>query len=63
VLPATIMLLNNCFLKSISHLKMQLVTISWTPGYSNPINSGLKRISGAAFFSFPILIFVPSGNE
>lgn len=62
VLPATTMLLNNCLRRSMSHLKMQLVTISWTPGYSRPIRSGLNKISGAAFFSAPIFIFVPSGN-
>jgi len=56
VLPATTISLYSAFLKSISHFWIQFATISCTPGYSNPINSGLNSISGALDLSLPSLI-------
>jgi hypothetical protein len=38
------------------------MTISWTPGHSNPIFSGLNNISGALYFSEPSYITCPSGR-
>ena len=45
--PATTIELNSVLRKSTSVFMIVEWTISWTPGYSRPIKSGLKRISGA----------------
>lgn len=54
--PATIIELYNVFLTSMSHFFIELITISWTPGHSSPILSGLNNISGALYFSAPSCI-------
>jgi len=49
--PATIMLWYITLRMSMSQLLIEFTTISWMPGHSCPILSGLNRISGALYFS------------
>jgi len=51
--PATIIELYRVFRTSMSQFLIELMTISWTPGHSRPILSGLNKISGARYFSEP----------
>jgi len=60
--PATTTAPYKVFLTSISQFFIEFTTISWTPGHSSPILSGLKRISGALYFSAPSYIICPSGK-
>lgn len=52
--PDSTMLANRDFRRSMSVLFMASTTIWCTPGYSRPIISGSKRISGARNRSTPI---------
>lgn len=52
--PDKTMFPNSDFRRSISVRLMASTTIWWIPGYSSPISSGSKRISGAFHRSDPI---------
>lgn len=60
--PAMTIELYKVRLRSMSHFLIASITISWMPGYSRPILSGWKRISGAWNFSYAIFIMLPSGR-